>query len=53
MCLFYLSQNIVITISKEFMVGYATLLSSKKVTADALDLLQMVANICCIIRLHF
>lgn len=51
--LFYLSQNIVITISKEFTVGYATLLSSKKVTADALNLLQMVANICHIIRLHY
>lgn len=30
MHLFYLSQNTVITISKEFTVAYATLLSSKK-----------------------
>lgn len=52
MHLFYSSQNIVITISKEFTVGYTTLLSSKKVTADALNLLQMVANICLIVRLH-
>lgn len=35
--MFYSSQNIVITISKEFTVGYTTLLSSKKVTADALN----------------
>lgn len=46
MHLFYLSQNIVITVSKEFTVGYASSLPSEEATADALNLLQMGAKTC-------
>lgn len=53
MHLFYLSRNIVITIAKEFTAECATLLPSKEGTADALNLLQMGANTCLVVRLPY